>query len=117
MQVIIAISGSERPRQNKWVSATGDYATVTRDLMRHARRDMNLSPEEDAEIEALVLTWTPSNDFPLPKDEDHERLFRCDTFSLMMTSRSEERIEMISREIDQLFAVPDFSNHDPNAPL
>ena len=117
MQVIITISGSERPRQNKWVSATGDYASVTRDLMRHARRDMNLSPEEDAEIEALVRSWTPGDDFPLPKDEDHERLFRCDTFSLMITSRSPERIAMIAREIDELFAEPDFSNHNPDAPL
>lgn len=117
MQVIISIAGSDRPRQNKWVSATGNYAEVTRDLMRHARRDMNLSPEEDAEIEALVLTWTPSDGFPLPKDEDHTRMFRCNGFSIVMTSRSEERMEMITQEINQLFAAPDFSNHNPDAPL
>lgn len=117
MQVIIAITQSARPRQNSWVSATGDYKAVTADLMRHARRDMNLSVAEDAEISALVQSWTPSDGYPLPSDEDHVRMFPCEGFTLTITARSPERIEMIAKEVEQLFAVPDFSNHNPDAAL
>lgn len=116
MQVVISLSNSSRPRPSTWVSATGDYATVVSELMRHARRDLNLTQAEHDEIEALVKSWTPSDGYPLSKTSDLTRLFNCDDFTLSMTARSPERREMIGRELDELLAAPN-SNHNSDALL
>jgi len=116
VQVVISIMDSDRPRSATWVSASGDYKEVTDRLIKMARRDLNLTPNEDAQIEALVRDWTPSDGFPLPKDEDHQRMFICDDFLLSMVSRSEERMQMISDELDEIFAKPN-PRKDPGTHL
>ena len=103
--VVFRPGGAERPRPHRWVSASGDHASVVESLMKSARRDMNLTASEDAEIETLVRTWTPGDDYPLPKDEDQTRTFPCGGFTLTITARSDERVAMVGRETDALLGI------------
>lgn len=120
MQVIVTINDSarmgahgivfrpgaeERPRPHRWVSASGDHASIVESLMKSARRDMNLTASEEVEIDALIREQTPADDAPLSKTEDETRHFPCQGFTLSITTRSDERVEMVHRETDALLGA------------